>query len=297
MDIASVEFFSSRSIEAFTNHPHVLDGSLGRALAYLGLSLVIGLRLWMGILRNAGPANLHVYQWTGLVAGFTGAFLVIHASLAEAVDPFSSSFSMQETAITFADYRQMLLHTDYGIAWLVYLGLLIVGIMQIRRAWPSWIAAIGAALALAACGHSGEYGLDAPLYWLGAIHLALALAWLGGLCVLVTGRLGSTWRIEYEALQAFSGVALPLFLLIVLLGLIRLGLQYGYEEGLGPLYVSILVLKLIAVTGVVVSAARLRKLLRHGGKEQAYDNKLGMEIFFAGLLILATALLTQLPPK
>ena len=150
MDIASVEFLSSASIEAFTDHPHVLDGSLGRTLAYFGLSIIIGLRLWMGILRNSGPAGLRVYQLTALAAGLIGAFLVIHASLSEAVDPFSPAFSMQETTIAFADFRQMLLHTSYGNAWLAYVALLLGGILLVRHAWPAWIAAIGAAFALAA---------------------------------------------------------------------------------------------------------------------------------------------------
>ena len=170
--------------------------------------------------------------------------------------------------------------------------------MLVRHAWPAWIAATGAAFALAANGHSGEYGLGAPIYWLGAVHLLLALTWFGGLCVLVAGRLGSGWRIEYAALRNFSRLALPLFLLIILMGLARLALQYNYEEGLGSLYVSILILKLVAVAGVAVSAARLRKLLQRAeADERTYDNELGMEIFFAGLLILATALLTQLPPR
>ena len=298
MDIASVEFFSSRSIEAFIDHPHVLDGSLGRTLAYLGLSIVIGLRLWMGILHSNRPMRLMAYQFTALAAGFAGAFLVVHASLSEAVNPFSSSFTMQDVPISFADYKQMLLHTSYGNAWLIYLSLLAAGILTVRYAWPAWLCATGSAFALAACGHSGEYGLTAPLYWFGAIHLLLGLTWIGGLCILVTGRLGEGWRIEYAALQSFSRLALPLFLLIVLMGMIRLGLQYWYEQGLGMVYVAILLLKLAAVAGVVISAARLRKLFRTAAiNESQYDDKLGTEVFFAALLVLATALLTQLPPK
>lgn len=299
MDIASVEFFSSRSIEAFIDHPHVLDGSLGRSLAYLGLSIVIGVRLWMGILRDSGPAQLLAYQLTALVTGFAGAFLVVHASLSEAVNPFSSAFSMQDLPISFFDYRQMLLHTAYGNAWLAYVGLLVTGIFTIRYAWPAWLSVIGAVFALAACGHSGEYGMTAPLYWFGAIHLLLGLAWIGGLCILVAGRFGGGgWKIEYAGLQSFSRLALPLFLLIVLMGVIRLGLQYWYEEGLGPIYVTMLAFKLIAVAGVIVSAARLRRLLSsHTAADSQYDDKLGTEVFFAALLVLSTALLTQLPPN
>jgi putative copper export protein len=297
MDIASVEFFSSASIKAFTDHPHVLDGALGRTLAYLGLSIVLGLRLWMGILRDAGPNRILAYQITAFIAGLAGAFLVINAALSEAIDPFSSSFSMQEAMPSFADYQQMLLHTAYGNAWLLYLGLLTAAMLLVRHAWPAWIMGIGAGFALAACGHSGEYGLGASLYWFGALHLLLALTWVGGFCVLLSGRLGEGWRIEYAALHDFSRIALPLFLLIILLGLIRLGLQYDYEDGLGALYVAMLIIKLVAVGGVIAGAASLRKLLRSGADENAYDNKLGTEIFFAGLLVLATALLTQLPPK
>lgn len=298
MDIASVEFFSSKSIEAFIDHPHVLDGSLGRALAYLGLAILLGLRLWIGPLRNAVPARLLPYQLVALTAGLGGAFLVVHAALAEAVDPFSTPFSMQEVPITLADYQQMLLHTSYGNAWLAYCALLVLGVWLLRHALPAWLAAIGGAFALAACGHSGEYGLTTPLYWVGALHLLLALVWLGGLLMIVVGRLGDMWRIEYAGLQSFSRLALPLFLLIIAMGITRLVLQYSYEQGLSPLYVAMLVLKLGAVAGIVFSAARLRRLFKDAAApESQYDNKLGMEIFFAALLILATALLTQLPPR
>lgn len=298
MDIASVEFLSSRSIEAFADHPHVLDGSLGRTLAYLALAIMLGLRLWIGAIRSTGPSRLGPYQLTALIMGFAGAFLVIHAALAEAVAPFSSPFSMQVSTITLADYRQLLLHTTYGRAWLAYGALLTAGILLVRRPWFAWPAGIGAAFALAACGHSGEYGLYTPLFWFGAVHLLLALTWVGGFVVLVTGRWGSSWRAEYPALHSFSRLALPLFLLIILMGVIRLGLQYWYEQGLGPVYVAILLLKLIAVTGVVASAAGLRKMLGNQAvTESRYDQKLGNEVFFAALLILSTALLTQLPPR
>jgi hypothetical protein len=136
------------------------------------------------------------------------------------------------------------------------------------------------------------------LYWFGAIHLLLGLTWIGGLSILVVGRLGGGWRIEYAELQSFSRVALPLFLLIVVMGMIRLGLQYWYEKGLGSIYVTMLVLKLVAVAGVIVSAARLRRLLgSQVATESQYDEKLGTEVFFAALLVLSTALLTQLPPS
>ena len=98
---------------------------------------------------------------------------------------------------------------------------------------------------------------------------------------------------------------MPLFLLIILIGVTRLGLQYWYEQGIGQVYVAILVLKLIAVAGVVISAAGLRKILKNRAategrddqKQSRYDQKLGNEVFFAALLILSTALLTQLPPR
>lgn len=298
MDIASVEFFSSKSLEAFMDHPHVLDGSLGRSLAYLGLAMVFGLRLWMGPLRHAAPAKLLSYRLVALFAGFAGAFLVVHAALSEAVDPFSTPFSMQEVPISLADYQQLLLHTTYGKAWVAYCGLLTVAVGFVRYRWPTWLAAIGATFALAACGHSGEYGFGAPLYWSGALHLLLALIWVGGLLMIVLGRLGGGWRIEYAGLRAFSRLALPLFVMIVALGFIRLALQYVVEQGLGVLYVAIVVLKLVAVAGVVFSAARLRRLLRENEvQESEYDARLSMEIFFAALLILLTALLTQLPPR
>jgi hypothetical protein len=298
MDIASVEFLSSRSIEAFIDHPHVLDGALGRSLAYLGTALLLGLRIWLQTMRSNVSLRLLPYQAAALAAGFTGAFLAIHGALSEAVDPFSSAFSMQETSISLADYCHMLFHTTYGQAWVTYGALLTAGILLVTRPLPAWLAAVGSGAALAVCGHSGEYGLDVPLYWFGAAHLLLALGWFGGFMLLVIGRLGRGWRAEYLALQYFSRLALPLFILIVLTGVIRLGLQYYYESGLGVIYLVMLVFKLAAAAGVVISAARLRSLLKSSAStENHYDNKLATEVFFALLLIFAAALLTQLPPK
>jgi putative copper export protein len=205
---------------------------------------------------------------------------------------------MEETPVYFSDYRHMLLHTIYGNAWVAYVILLTTGVLLIRRPWPAWLCGLGAGLALAVCGHSGEYGLDEPLYWLGAMHLLLALTWIGGLSVLVMARLAGGWQADFPALQYFSRVALPVFILIMLTGLARLGLQYVYEQGLGAIYLIMLGCKLVAVAGVVASAAGLRALLKaQPFSERRYDNGLGPEVFFAALLIIATALLTQLPPR
>lgn len=297
MDIASVGLLSSRSIDAFIDHPHVLDGAIGRTLAYLATSLVLGLRLWMHIPQGR-DIRFRPYQISALIAGFAGAILVIHGTLAEAVDPFSTAFSMEEAPVYFSDYRHMLLHTIYGNAWIAYAVLLTAGVLMIRRPWTAWLCGLGAGVALAVCGHSGEYGLDEPLYWVGTAHLLLALTWIGGLAVLVMARLAGGWQADLPALQYFSRVALPVFILIVLSGLTRLGLQYVYEQGLGAIYLLMLGCKLLAVVGVMASAARLRAMLKaQPFSEGRYDNGLGTEVFFAALLIFATALLTQLPPK
>lgn len=297
-----MESLLSASAEVLQSHPHLFDGSLGRALAYLGLALMLGVRLWLDAISNTLLGRLKAVQLTALGAGWMGALLALNASVLEAAAPFAQlgPFAQSGTEpnnVTLDDYVRLLLGTSYGKTWLLYCTLLTIGTAVLRKPLPALIACVGAVAALAASSHAGERGWATPQYLLDVVHLSLALTWLGGVAVLAGGRLGKAWRVDDEALQRFSGVALPIFILAVLTGIGRLGLQYVMEQGLATIYLLMLGLKLLAIVGVIICAWQLRGILRREEQDLAYDNKLGTEVFCAALLLLFAALLTQTPPN
>jgi hypothetical protein len=111
-------------------------------------------------------------------------------------------------------------------------------------------------------------------------------------------RTGGPANMGPELVGVWSRVALPLFLAILALGGMRLWLAVRAEEGINLLYGAMLALKIAAVLAVMFQAYKLRGLLRHSrflGKQ--FDDGLSMELFAAFILILLTALLTQLQPN
>ncbi|MFZ5655441.1 MAG: hypothetical protein ACOY42_13730, partial [Pseudomonadota bacterium] len=176
-----------------------------------------------------------------------------------------------------------------------YAGCLALAVLP--QAGLARIGILGSLLALAASTHAAGSGLGSPRYWLHVLHLAAALTWLGGLAVLCTARFGRARAAGPPQLQAFSRAALPLFLIAVATGIAGVAAQLEYA--LSAVYLAVLGLKLAAVAGVAAAARRLRLLLRQPAAadfDVRYDGTLGTEIFFAALLLLAAALLTQVSP-
>lgn len=100
------------------------------------------------------------------------------------------------------------------------------------------------------------------------------------------------------AVAGLLPAALPLFLIAVTTGIV--GVAARLEYSLSAVYLAVLGLELAAVAGVATTAWRLRSLLWHpptADFDVRYDGMLGTEIFFAALLLLAAALLTQVSPS
>jgi putative copper export protein len=285
--------------EALGAHPHVLDGGLGRALAYFGLALCFGIRVWPDLVRDVDLKSLVGLRVSAAACGLVGMLIALNATAVELAAPFRPQG--QDLGIaTLAELHTVLLGTTFGNAWLGYAACLVLGTVFGNYRPVAWAAVLGMGLALALAGHAGEYGWSGPALWIDLLHLTFALMWLGALALLVAGRLGKTWAPERDALLRFSRIALPMFGAILLTGLVRLYVQYENQGGyLGGAYLLMLGLKLCAVLGVVVAAAGLRRQLRDSGDlswERRYDNGLSSEVFFAALVVFATSLLTQLPP-
>lgn len=280
------------SADLFAVHPHLLDAALGRTLAYFSTALVLGLRFWAQV-GGPVPHGLQRYRLLALTMGLAGAFLVLHASLDESLDPFAASDSSQNS-LSLDAYLRLILQTRFGQAWLAFAACLAIGVAGFRHALPGWLGGLGLCAALVASSHAGERGMTL-LFGIDLLHLALALFWLGGLALLVWCHLGGACEAGPALRQRFSALALPVFMSIVATGLLRASVQLWNEGGMGLPYLAVLAIKLAAVAGVMVAASRLRPLLAADHNARTQDG-LSLEAFFAALALFFTGLLTQLPP-
>jgi len=283
-------------MEELLAHAHLLDGTLGRALAYMAAGIIIGLTVWqqLGVMFNARKA------WAGIAWGLgaTGAIMVLHGILADQADPFQSPTRMGNSVMTWQQAGDLLMHTHIGLWWMAYLSILTLACIGLFSSWPRhfMILQVGLVFALSATSHAAEQGLWTAVFWVDVAHLALGLSWLGSLTVLAVNRLGGHAWIGLSELRAYSRFALPVFIAILLTGAIRLGLQFAVDNRLSWAYLGVLLIKLFAITGVVLSAAKLRGILSHTTPADAdYDYHLTYEVFCACMLLLATTMLTQLP--
>lgn len=284
--------FLSRSAEILSTHPHLLDGSLARALLYATLALILGTRLWLGFgSRLAFPLG-HV-RWAVGMLGVFGLGITLNMLALQAAYPFGiDSMPIFADAASF----RLVFQGSFGFTWIVFAILLALALLVLRTPW-AWACGLGMALCLAANSHAGEEGFLSWMFIVDALHLALGLTWLGGVLGLAGLRI-SGQAMEPGMIREWSRVALPLFLSILTLGVMRFFLTFSAEGGVNVLYGAMLGLKVTAVLVVMFQAQRLRTLLRRSffGWRQ-FDDGLNMELFAAFILILLTAVLTQLQPN
>lgn len=286
-------------MEALLTHAHLLDGALGRVAAYMALALLIGLRVWQA--RHVSAYSSRRWCISALVLGWAGALMVLHGILAEQAEPFLTPGSMGNAAITMEQVMH-LINTGPGRWWMLYLALVTVACLFsespffLRTGWLHHLLLLGLLMCLAATAHAGEQGWATWMFWLDVVHMGLALTWLGGLLVMGVSRLTGHQAFTWAHLRGWSELALPLFVGAVLSGGWRLYEQFAENGLLAWTYVGVWLIKAIAIAGVLIAAACLRQLL-HGAQENParYDHVLSYELFGAFMLILATALLTQLP--
>lgn len=288
-----MDAFLSRSAEILASHPHLFDGGLSRGLLYGSLALILGVQLW----RRLAPRHVLPLRQVRLLAGIMGAaglLLAINALALQVAFPFGS-----DNMPLLADWESYIrvLQGSFGLTWALYAAFFVLAWWQLHASW-SWLFGIGMALCLSANSHAAEVGLWSWMFVVDALHLVLGLGWLGGILMLAWLRLGGGTGIPVETIKAWSRLALPLFLAILALGVVRLLLTLRAEDGVNVLYGGMLALKMAAVLAVMVQANRLRMELRRSRPVwRRFDDGLSMELFAAFILILLTALLTQLQPS
>ena len=292
-DIVSVGDFLSRSAELLRTHPHLLDGGLSRALLYAALALILGTRLWLHF-RPRLALPLGQVRWIASGLSLVGLGLAFNTLALQAAYPFGTD--NMPFFVDAASYLQVL-QGAFGITWALFAALLAMALLTLRTPWV-WLCCLGMAGCIAANSHAGEQGLWSWMMLVDVLHLVLGLTWLGGVLGLAWLRMGGPASMGPELIGAWSRVALPLFLAILALGGVRLWLGVRAEEGINVLYGAMLAFKIAAVLVVMWQAYKLRGLLRRShfiGRQ--FDDGLSMELFAAFILILFTALLTQLQPN
>lgn len=280
-------------MEILFEHPHLLDGALGRAAAYLAIALLLGISIWEYWLKT--PLNYQrYYQWCALFLGIFGLVIAINSTALETSNPFGGdAMALPDLATAM----ELLQKTHFGQAWLSYTFFLFLAVFS---RWFSLrgLAILGMLATLVASSHAGESGLLHLAFWVDYVHMFFALSWLGGLTVLIALRLGKRQSINKDGLHFFSRLALPIFLFVLASGLMQIVLRVIQENQLNSGYIAVLGTKLILVLAIVLSAWGLRRHLKRDSlSATAFDNGLSLEFFFALVLILTTGLLTQIPPS
>lgn len=284
------------------DHAHLLDGALARACAYIAVAMLSGMQLWEWRLRRP-LAWRQYFSWTAFALGSAALLLALNSA---ALSGEEASDAAAMSLASPGEMLELMRFSFFGQAWLAFWLFLLVAVCS----WKDWmvrIALLAMPTALALASHAGELGMWHWLYWIDLVHMGGALFWLGGMSLMLVLRLAGDSCITARELSFFSRLALPLFLLTIASGMLRLLLQYVEEDGLASTYAAMLGLKLAAVAAIAACAWKLRRLLRQPGSATAaydtgpisdngFDNGLTLEFFFALVLVLFTALLTQLAP-
>lgn len=279
-------------MESLLQQPHLIDGALGRFFAFIAVSVIIGIWIFRHYLKIAIPDRALIVF--ALSSNLIGILFSFNSALYQIADPFS--LSSMTIIVPSLDDARALIETRYGQIWILFACCLFISGIFIHYKIISCISILTALFCLSFTGHAGEAGIGFPLF-LDFLHLTSVLIWIGGLVYIVTGRLTSIGSMDAHALRTFSKFILPVFLLGLATGIIKLIAQYRVSNALNDAYLAFLCLKLTAVIGVCVCALWLRRILFEKFEGDRYDHGITIEVFFAVLLLLSTALVTQLPPR
>jgi copper transport protein len=206
------------------------------------------------------------------------------------------------------------LDTRTGGAWAIRAGawlLVLILVATAPRPPQRWLVALAAAaLAVVAvsmplAGHADTQSPRGLLVPLDLVHLGAAGVWLGGLVALIA----VYWpRGEapdaadgVRAARAFSRVALPAMLTLVVAGVVQGWIYLGsLTEILSGTYAIALLSKLVLVALIVGMATRSRRAVGHlvatGAETDGLRRLMRTEVVLAVLVISATAVLVRAAP-
>lgn len=272
---------------AGTTEPPSVTGVAGHWLLYLGLVIVFG----------AGVTGLVAFEpsgvrpwllWIGWMSAVIGVVLMTLAERATVGVSFETLLSSE------AGGKFVLLALAVGLTGLAVLAAL----LRPGRASSVALAvtAAGAMLARATGGHAGSPWMVLA-QWL---HFVGVGAWIGGLAWLFIGLLR---RLEPARVRRFSTLAGLALAVVVVSGLLRSWDELGLGWWLHPFrddYSTTLVLKVAIVIPLIGLGAlnRYRNVARYGSVgSRPMLLTVGGELALAGAVLLATGILTGLPPE
>ena len=259
----------------------------GRWLLYLGLVILFGAAV-TGLVAF-GPSS--VRPWLlgiGWVSAAIGVALMTLAERAAVGVPLGTLLSSE------AGGKFVLLAVAVGVTGIAVLA----AVLRPGRATLSALAvtAAGAMLARATGGHAGSAWMVLA-QWL---HFMGVGAWIGGLAWLFLGLLR---RLEPAQVRRFSTLAGVALAVVVVSGLLRSWNELGLAWWLHPFrdgYTTTLALKAAIVIPLIGLGAlnRYRNVPRYASAgSRAMLRTVGGELALAAAVLLATGVLTGLPPK
>jgi copper transport protein len=259
----------------------------GHWLLYLGLVVLFGAGV-TGLVAF-GPSRIR--RWllgVGWVSAATGVVLMTLAERAAVGVPLGTLLT-SEAGGKFVLLAVAVAVTGFGV---------LAAVLRPGRATLAALAvtAAGAMLARATGGHAGSAWMVLA-QWL---HFMSVGAWIGGLAWLFLGLLR---RVEPAQVRRFSTLAGVALAVVVVSGLLRSWNELGLAWWLHPFrdgYSTTLALKVAIVIPLIGLGAlnRFRNVPRYGSAgSQAMLRTVGGELALAAAVLLATGVLTGLPPQ
>ena len=259
----------------------------GHWLLYVGLVVLFGAGV-TGLVAF-GPSNARPWLLgIGWVCAAIGVVLMTLGERAAVGVPLGTLLSSE------AGGKFVLLAIAVGVTGLAVVA---AGLRPTRGTLVALaVTASGAMLARAAGGHAGSDGMVLA-QWL---HFMGVGAWIGGLASLFLGLLR---RVEPAQVRRFSTLAGVALAVVVVSGLLRSWNELGLGWWLHPFregYSTTLALKVAIVIPLIGLGAlnRYRNVARYGsGGSRPMLRTVGGELALAAAVLLATGVLTGLPPK
>jgi putative copper resistance protein D len=269
---------------------HLLDGVLVRGAVYLALAISVGPILWAwGVERSRTVAR---GRWRRIAAlallGFACVVGIVQATLA-----FAERWSLADAAAVLSDtaYGRMLgVHVIASVGH----GLALAS----GRPGPAMVTALAAMLTVTLLGHAGVQGGGHVAVQVA--HAAAAIAWLGGLVVLIEQI--ARRAVGVAAVRRWSRVALVLVGVLAVTGGVRTA-SFVVGGARELVWLGVLMVKLGFFAGALAVAYGHRRTGFHGVRDAGTDaawrrfqRLLILELWLVACALLLAALLSQLPP-
>ena len=275
---------------------HLLDGVLVRGAVYLALAISAGPILWAWLVEPSRGTSAVGARWRVIAAlvllAFAGVLGIVQATLA-----FAERWS-------FADAATVLSETAYGRMLAVHVAVSLGHAVAVasRRPVPTIVTALAATLTVTLLGHAAVQGAGHAAVQVA--HAAAAIAWLGGLVVLIERIARRT--IGVAAVRRFGRVAAVLVGVLAVTGLARTA-SFVIGGARAPVWLGVLIGKLGFFAGALAVAYGHRRTGFHGVRDAGTDAETGaawrrfqrlliLELWLVACALLLAALLSQLPP-